>query len=498
MEIGSTPDKRRAIRNGRREKGGTIMETVTIHHKGESQTATPDDWQAVADAMVDRLGPWDPETSRIVRHVEFKGKQPLSTFEAPVSDDAARERIEAQHAALAQAGVKVDAGRQLYATGTRMADIGYKNQAARALEHSDKRPVRDAVDALVTAIQAEQREDVETTAGALGDALTINGALAFHGMKLREQAVRGLLARMESPALRYVLGVRDRMADPEAQPEHKAMDKAALLDVLQRECRRFSGLPIKLRTRKGLGDIFACVSPDYSPADAPDVLADVIAARPDDARATFSYDPTTTTWEMRASVFTPTPVDEQAVGEPFEGFVSFGSRDNGTRRLTSGGGILLIACLNASTYTADSQSVSRVHRGKILTDLRTMSHEATRAIHALCQSWGVARADVLTVDRIDGKLIPLEQATPGLFRHMLTARKGELVGVLPGRTEKHVERLAVAFDEQRRDRVQIVRADLAQGWTRYVQDQPAAVRRDAECAIGQWIVGREPVSFVAA
>lgn len=463
---------------------------VRIFHKGETITTNETDWQRTADALVSRLGPWEAGVSRIEKQ--------RSDFGATVMDDGARERIERQHAALRSAGVDVNADRQLYETGTRMADVGYRNQAARAAEHAAKQPIADAVNGLVRRIEAEKRRDVVTTAGKLGSALSINGALKFDGFALREQAIRGLLARMESPALRYTLGLRNRIASPDATEASKAMDKAALLDVMQRECRRFGDTPIKLRTREGLGDVFAIVSPDYAPADAPDVLGDVVTALPSDARATFSYDPTSTTWELRASVFTPTPVDEQAVGEPFEGYVSFSSRDNGTRRLTGGGGILLLACLNASTYEAESQSVSRVHRGAILTDLAAMTHDASRAIHALCQAWGIARTDVLAQPVVNGALVPIEQAIPGFYRAMLTARRGELVGVLPGRTESHVEGLALAFNSERRDRIQLVRADIAQGWTRYIQDQPAPVRRDAEGAIARWMVNREPLAFVAA
>lgn len=468
---------------------------VTITHRGETVEAPAAMCQPVADDMVKRLGPWVPGESKVTRDPERVN----STFEQTVSDEQARESIESLHDKLGDAGVKVDAGRQLFKTGTRMADIGYATQAKRAAEHSEKLPVREAADRLIAQIRDERRRDVEMTAGDLGKALTINGALKVDGSKLREQAVRGVLARLKSPALSYVLGVRERIAQGDSDAL-KAMDKAALLDVMQRECRRYADVKLKLRMRDGLGDVFAAVSPDYAPADAPDVLGDVLAALPSEARGTFSYDPSTTTWELRASVFTPTPTDEQAVGEPFEGYVSFSSRDNGTRRLGGGGGILLIACLNASTYEAASTSVSRVHRGQILVDLATMSHEATQAIHALCAAWGKARTESLNVNVHDAEsiLLPIESVIPGFYRCMLTSRKGELVGVLPGRTTQHVEGLSAAYLSERRNPVTAVRADLAQGFTRYIQTQPAAVRRDAERAIGRWIVGREPVSYVAA
>jgi hypothetical protein len=491
---------------------------VTIKHRGETRTCGESEWQEVVDRMVRKLGAWEPGVSEVIRdagespvdmHGPGSGRdeytrpapKPVSNFGAgkQVVDAEAKARIEGQHSALRDAGVKVDASRQLYDTGTRMARVGYENQAKRATEHAAKMPARDAAQALIDAVMAEKRRDVEITSGDLGSKLSINGALRFDGYKMREQAVRGLLGRLKSPALSYVLGLRERMTADDATEDQKASDRAELLDVLKHECSRFDKVPLQLRTRDGLGDVFAIMSPEYAPADAPSVLGDVLAALPKDAKATYAYDPTSTSWEMRASVFTPTPVDEQAVGEAFEGFVSFFSRDNGTRKLGGGGGILLLACLNAGIYEAASQSVSRRHVGRILTDLAALSKDAMAAIRALCQAWGVARGEVITMPNDDkGRLIPIEEAIPGFYRSMLTSRRGELVGVLPGRTATHVENLASAYFGQRRDSKNVVRADLAQGFTRYIQDVPSAVRRDAERAIGQWVVGREAVNYLAA
>src|SRR2546427_6248550 len=96
---------------------------VTITHRGETATAPAANWQSVADAMVKRLGPWVPGESKVERE--------RSTFAAPVKDEAAAERIGKAHDTLRDAGVNVDASRQLYATGTRMADSGYAKQEAR-------------------------------------------------------------------------------------------------------------------------------------------------------------------------------------------------------------------------------------------------------------------------------------------------------------------------------------------------------------------------------
>lgn len=79
-----------------------------------------------------------------------------------------------------------------------------------------------------------------------------------------------------------------------------------------------------------------------------------------------------------------------------------------------------------------------------------------------------------------------------------TRLKGELVGVLPGRTETHAKALALTFDGERRDHSKIVRADLAQGFTRYIQAQPEPIQRDAETAIAAWLVNGAKVEYVAA
>ncbi len=508
------------------------VQTVTIEHRGESVTVPATQAITAMDELVTRLGPWVPGESKVTRNTACQAvsaePKPVSTWERQVSDDTARERIEAQQAALTAAGVVVDASSQLYATGTRMATVGYDTQRERAREHAEKMSAKDAAGELVSIIEAEQRREVEVTARDIAGKLAINGALTFDGYKLREQAIRGLLARCGSPATGYVFGIRDRIAaaaatlksgqvnaGTEAKPSFRDLteaersdirraidgDKVELLDCMRYELEHVGrGQAIKLRLRDGLGDIFAAVSPGYGIADAPSVLPNLLAALPRDAKATFSYDPTTTSWEMRASVFTATPVDEQAVGEPFEGYASVTGRDNGTRGLDGGGGVMLIRCLNASVYVADGAHVRRIHRKNVLVNLHTLIQASTAAVSVLCRAWGKARAVELPAALDDaGKLVPIELAIPGFFRSMLTARRGELVGVLPGRTEKHVKALALAFTSERREpNAAPTRADLAQGFTRYIQAQPTTVRRDAERAIGSWLVKGERVSYASA
>lgn len=422
-----------------------------------------------------------------------------------VVDDQAKQRIEAQQSALIAAGVAVDSREQFFGTGTRMADVGYAEQSKRKAEHDRKLPLRDAADALAESVRAERREDIVLSAADLAKGIHANGKITFDGLAIGEQAIRGLTSRLDAPMLGYVLGLRDRISRTvnEAKKaeasgleqvaaslrERARQDRAEIASVVVYECKRNPDVALKLRARRAVGDVFAVVSPSYEPADAPKVVADLVAGLPGDARGSFAYDPFSTSWELRASVWTPTPVEEQAVGEAFEGYATFNSKDNGSGRFNGGGGITLIRCLNASTYTADGVEVSRIHRGTIRRDIDKMVRGAISAVNALCAAWGTNRSAV--VEQPSG--VKISDAIPGFWRFCLMDRKSELAGVLPGRSEEHVKGLSAAFFDERRDKSKLVRSDFAQGWTRYIQDQPTPVRREAEAAIGDWLVRNRPM-----
>ena len=413
------------------------------------------------------------------------------------ANDATTMRIEAQHEALRAAGIAVDTSKQLYATGTKLAEVGYSKQAMRKAEHESKMTVREACGELSLIVRAEKRQDEVATAGQLAGMIATNGKLTVMGLTLREQAICGLLTRIESPATSYVMGLRDRIAFELAkQPEKQdkvgiAIDKEMISEVLIAECLRKPFVELKLRTRQETGDVFAIVSPSYSPADAPEIVKQFDNRLPSDARASFAYDPATTSWEVRASVWTPTPVAEQAVGEPFEGYMSFRSRDDGQSSVVGGGGIELIRCLNASTYSA-GRTTRRVHVGNVMLDVRRLVTESKKAIDVLCDAWGTARRDVVEIENC----MNCSDLIAGLFLAELRSSKSELRGVLRGRSVEHARGLAKTFDSERRDESKIVRADLANAWTRYVQDQPSAVRRDAEQAVGAWVVNPKPLAYL--
>jgi hypothetical protein len=472
----------------RSKQGDTIMQFI-IHSPDGKESVTGDavTLDSLCQAMAEKYGS--------VGRIETVEK-PMSTWAEQVTDEQAKARIEAQHAALNASGVAVDSAEQFYATGTRMADIGYQNQAARKREHEAKGLARDKASELASIVLAEKRRDIETTAAALARQIKTNGKLTAGGFALNEQAIRGLLARCESPALGYVLGIRDRIrsavAVRDANPDQRdalqasiGADKERLAETLRHELAMAGSVSLKMRVRESRGDCYAIVSPSYVPADAPEVLAGIVDDLPRDARATYAYDAVSTTWELRASVWTPTPVAEQAVGEAFEGYVSFRSRDNGAGAFRGGGGVILIRCLNASTYEAASSEMRRRHTGAIMVDVAAVLKHGMKAIDALCQAWGVARAEVIDVPAG----LKLQDVIPDFWSSMLTQRQYAFAGLLPGRTKEHAKGLTEAYFAERREPNKLVRSDMAQAWTRYIQEQPAGVRREAEAAAGAWLVG---------
>ena len=204
-----------------------------------------------------------------------------------------------------------------------MAKEGYAYQATRKREHDAALPIREAGEALRREVIGESREDRIVSA---------REARAWHRGQRQDQCVRPASNRAGDPWDRYAARIpharlrawasrahciAERAKGDAADKSAMQADKAKIADILAHECARAGDVMVKLRTRASVGDVFAVVSPTYAPADAPEVLAEVLQDLPRDARGTYSYDPSTTAWELRADVWTPTPVEEQAVGEAF-------------------------------------------------------------------------------------------------------------------------------------------------------------------------------------
>lgn len=461
---------------------------VRITHRGEIATATADTWQTTLDGMIERLGAYDAATTRVEIIADAPAPRPVSTFAHQLMADAANvARVHRQLDALSAGGYKFDESKLFYKAGTALAEIGYDAQRAAEIEHGETLPALAAVNALVDTIEAERRRDVDVNGADIARAATVSPAgLAIDGQTVRDHALRGLLTRADSSATSYLTALLSRQ-----EPGDLALALSAFRQEMTTE--HANETIYRLRTRAGLGDIFAAVSPGYTVADAPTLARSVLDELPDDARATWSYDPTSTAWELRAAIYTPTPTDQQAVGEPFRAFLSARSYDGGNGSIDLAALIEILRCLNASRATLDGDRVRRRHRGNVSLDLPIMLAKAARSLHVLSEAWGLARRSTFELSGLT-----LADAIPGIFRDVLVQRKGELVGVFPGRRETHVQALAAIYPNERRDAEQITRADVAQTFTRYQQSFPAEIRRNAESAAGAWLISGRPLAFAEA
>lgn len=427
---------------------------------------------------------------------DYKEKE-FSTFTNLVVDDVAKVRIEAIHARLADLGHKVDTSEQYFATGTRMAKEGYAVQLRRKAEHDAMGDAQEVLNAFREEVVAEKRVDKTMKARDLAQSLSIRGntIVAFDHV-LSTQAIEGLILRLDSPSRSYVLGLRERAIEEFSKPDEERNlsfienDLEKILDILKFECNRYADENIRLRMREGVGDIFAVVSPSYGVADSHLVMKDLLRNLPENTKASVAYNQSSTSWEVRALTFTSTPVEEQAVGEPFEAFVSLRSRDNGTGRFWSGGGINILRCLNASVYTAGETRSSRVHRGnRVMGDIKDMLATATRSLGILINSFEKAREEEIVWNE---EKLTLEQAIPGIYRSLFEPRR-ELATVLTGKKEQHIEGLYQAYRVERRDYERTTRADIVQGLTKYLQTLPSEMRRNTEIAAGKLTVSTKKI-----
>jgi hypothetical protein len=422
----------------------------------------------------------------------------FSTWTSTTVDATAKDRIDAQHASLRASGITGFGHKETGGNGPQYFANGTHTDTARMgamkAEWEAMRPLHDVAKDLAARVRAERRCDVAMDSRAFGRSIRMDGKriVAADGFALTERAIRGLLARIDSPALGYVLGLRERIADEVSKGDKRDLkciesDRNEIVRTLAYECARCEEIPCKVRAREAPRDIFAFVSPSYANADAPESV-DKLLASPllsvTDLRGAVKYDPTSTAWELRASIWTPTPTDSMAVGEPFEGYASFRGRDNGTGRWSGGGGLTFIRCVNASVYTVDTARVSRIHRGDVLSEIDVAVDGAMTAISALCKAWGINREITLAPpeDSIDSA-----EWIAGLYRAMLRDDRDLVKVPLRGARETHVSGLTAAYAGERRDADRVTRADLAQGWTKYIQSLPMDVRAEGEARIGDWL-----------
>lgn len=347
-------------------------------------------------------------------------------------------------------------------------------------------------------VRAEKRIDLALDSREIGRSVRVvaddNGRkriVIADGFALSERAIRGLVSRIESDALGYVLGLRNRIATErtngaKANEARMEADRQEIVRVLARECATLASVPCKVRARESLKDVFAVVSPSYSNADAPESIDELLSSAhlsEPGVRGDFSYDPSSTAWRVRAVLANPSPVQLQAVGEPFSFHVDISGRDNGTGRWIAGGGTEIWSCSNGAVRIVDGTSTRRIHRGNVLREVDAAIRCSLDAAAELIKAWGVNR----TIEAEIPSKVTIEDAIPGFYRAMLRDDRDLVKVGFRGQREEIVKGLSAAYFGERRDPERVTRSDLAQGWTKYIQRTPLDVRSEAEAAIGAWL-----------
>jgi hypothetical protein len=358
-------------------------------------------------------------------------------------------------------------------------------QLAPKHDHDHILRASEAVKELVSLVKAEARRDIQITAGDLSKHISLTtGKISAFGMKLTMQAIRGLFFRLESPATGYVFGLNDRMieADRKGNQAAKDADRQWMLETIQFELSRQSDKKLLLRLRESAGNIFAVLSPSYENADITTIYPEILAAIPETANGSFAYDPGSTGWDVRINLNRSDAIDK-VVGEPVSAFASLQSRDNGTKAFAGYGGLLILACQNGMTYAAKTKATRRVHKSGIQYDIPNILAATGESVATLAKAYGAGRYHV--VPSIGNEA----ECVRGYYAWLLRDRRSELQGIIPGRFNDHAPDMVHAFQEQRRNGSQITRADLMNGLTKFVQRESSVVRRDAEAAIGKWLVG---------
>src|SRR5690606_6757300 len=117
-------------------------------------------------------------------------------------------------------------------------------------EYLNKLPLREAIAELRETVGNEFRRDFHMTAEEIADDIMVQDNQVYvRDHLLTEHALQGIVTRLKSPALSYLLGLRSRIQGDNT-PSARAEDAEMLARVLEFECSRNKGVEFKLRMRE--------------------------------------------------------------------------------------------------------------------------------------------------------------------------------------------------------------------------------------------------------
>jgi hypothetical protein len=379
----------------------------------------------------------------------------------------------------------------LYERGTRVIDLGVENARASRAEHDAKPTVEDACTALIQRIAGEERGKCVVEARGIG--MTDAGLLhlgAGPALPITLGALGGLTSRLgysgatylgeKCPPVLRAMNVnfqRRIIEDREALAAEAATQAAAELG------KRSTWAPqeLALRTRRnaaGGKEVFAAVSPTYTPFDCDKVAEALRRAAATDhrakgARATVAYDGERARFEVMFHSDIQ-PLDYVA-GEFFKAGVLISTSDIG------GGAVLVRSaawqnlCLNLIVIDRCLKPIASIrHVGSVLELTKRFERAFKAALESIghfLQVWGYACHEdaAARIRQATGEALPAAplELVEGIFRGIVDSG---LVTV-KGRTEAIVEGLVRCWEADesaaRQQYNGVTRAAIVNAFTRY-------------------------------
>lgn len=356
-----------------KQRGDTTASVVRVEEEEPSPDPEPD--PPAAPAMAQDKGPT----------LLDQPIGPVGGTRAGQISTLAKDRIEQQERWLTAAGFAVPA--PIYAPGTRVVNVGDGNFRLEREEVESMARFDEAAEAIIARIKAEDRSDHEVSLRSL--TLSPRGSLFVgnHEEYALEPGAFSQLAGLGGfgSGARYLR----ELCDPDIRSANVNWQ------LMNRPNRR-----ITLRTRRdqaGRRQVFAVVTPSYTPVDT-DVVLDTIRPALVDARTELVYDGSGVRGQ---ALWMPDTVVDLAAGDVFKVGVRLHTNDVGKGRIGISAVVFRNLCLNLIIIGEAAQAtVSQVHRGnthRIIAGLEEGVEQARAKVADFIEAWGHARTITINV-----------------------------------------------------------------------------------------------------
>lgn len=487
--------------------------THIVTYKGQTRLCTIETFTDVTSALVKELGADGsvPVVRLIAEQVAAMGMQngtavvDLPAVKPPANvDDLGNEvSLIGKLRATSDEHEAIEAGfapkPPIYAIGTRVNSIGVDNAREMQLEHDAKPTARELATNLIKLVKAEDRVDLDPK--LLSDTRMLeNGQLVLtvadkrRDVYVNDQAFSSIMQRFPCAS-----GVAYLRSCPSNLRAHNYNHWASTTPD--------DATKVVFRTRKvenRAREIYAAVSPAYTPFDADKIGEALRFAFPEDARGVLHYDGQ----RLRIEGLWRTDVLPEAfvAGEIFKAGVIVRSDDAGSGSIRVQSVIWRNLCRNLIILDqAIGVDIRLRHMGgvtKLAHEFQKAFHKALGSVEGFRKAWGYAaqERDQELVRRVQGTTsedltgLPASAVLPGIFQGIL---ERELVPV-GGRKKDIVPQLMElhAQDEAAKD-YGVSRASIVNAFTRYahqVETDPFAadeIRAGAGSLLSAK-AGREP------